>query len=85
MSDEINQWEYRVQTIGSLFGTKDEHIQETLNEWGGRLGSNQCIHAGRKRQDHYRCQTTINGTCPRLVMRREPMPQMIMNTARYEP
>ncbi len=34
MADEINQWEYRVQTIGSLFGTKDEHIQETLNEWG---------------------------------------------------
>jgi hypothetical protein len=23
-----------VLTIGSAFGTKDEHIQETLNEWG---------------------------------------------------
>jgi hypothetical protein len=34
MADEIKQWEYRVQTIGGLFGTKDEHIQETLNEWG---------------------------------------------------
>ena len=34
MADEIKQWEYRVQTIGSAFGTKDEHIQATLDEWG---------------------------------------------------
>ena len=34
MADEIKQWEYRVQTIGSMFGTKDEHIQTTLDEWG---------------------------------------------------
>jgi hypothetical protein len=24
MVEEIKQWEYRVQTIGSVFGTKDE-------------------------------------------------------------
>lgn len=34
MSDEIQKWEYRVQTIGGVFGTKDEHISATLNEWG---------------------------------------------------
>ncbi|MEP7133484.1 MAG: hypothetical protein ABI904_01000 [Chloroflexota bacterium] len=34
MTDEIKQWEYRVQTIGSMFGTKDEDIQATLDEWG---------------------------------------------------
>jgi hypothetical protein len=34
MAEEIKQWEYRVQTIGSLFGTKDEDIEATLNEWG---------------------------------------------------
>jgi hypothetical protein len=34
MAEEIRQWEYRVQTIGSLFGTKDEQIQATLDEWG---------------------------------------------------
>ena len=34
MADEIKQWEYRVQTIGSMFGTKDENIAATLNEWG---------------------------------------------------
>ena len=34
MNDEIKQWEYRVQTIGSMFGTKDENIQATLDEWG---------------------------------------------------
>ena len=34
MTNEIKQWEYRVETIGSLFGTKDEHIQTTLDEWG---------------------------------------------------
>ncbi|HLF72953.1 MAG TPA: hypothetical protein VI524_01285 [Anaerolineales bacterium] len=34
MAEEIKQWEYRVQTIGSIFGTRDEHIQATLDEWG---------------------------------------------------
>lgn len=31
---EQTLWEYRVKTIGSVFGTKDENIQATLNEWG---------------------------------------------------
>ncbi|MBK9924628.1 MAG: DUF4177 domain-containing protein [Anaerolineales bacterium] len=34
MNDEIKKWEYRVQTIGSMFGTKDEIVQSTLDEWG---------------------------------------------------
>ncbi|HVF25820.1 MAG TPA: hypothetical protein VNA23_08015 [Anaerolineales bacterium] len=34
MTEEINQWEYRVQTIGSVFGTKDENIEATLDAWG---------------------------------------------------
>ena len=34
MAEEIKQWEYRVQTIGSMFGTKDENIQSTLDAWG---------------------------------------------------
>ena len=34
MADENKQWEYRVQTIGGIFGTKDEAIEATLNEWG---------------------------------------------------
>jgi hypothetical protein len=34
LADEIKQWEYRTQTIGSVFGTKDELIQAILNEWG---------------------------------------------------
>lgn len=34
MTEEIKKWEYRVQTIGSMFGTKDEKIEATLNEWG---------------------------------------------------
>ena len=34
MADEIKRWEYRVETIGSFLGTKDEHIQATLDEWG---------------------------------------------------
>ena len=33
MAESI-QWEYRVQTIGSIFGTKDEAIEAMLNEWG---------------------------------------------------
>ena len=34
MAEEINQWEYRVQTIGSTFGTKDEDIEAKLDAWG---------------------------------------------------
>jgi hypothetical protein len=34
MVEEIQKWEYRVQTIGSFMGTKDENIEATLNEWG---------------------------------------------------
>jgi hypothetical protein len=34
MSDQSPQWEYRVLTIGGSFGTKDEDIEATLNEWG---------------------------------------------------
>jgi len=34
MNENIKQWEYRVQTIGSLFGTRDELIQDTLDAWG---------------------------------------------------
>jgi hypothetical protein len=34
MAEEMKHWEYRVQTIGGLFGTKDELIESTLNEWG---------------------------------------------------
>lgn len=34
MAEEVKQWEYRVQTIGGTFGTKDDLIQDTLDEWG---------------------------------------------------
>jgi hypothetical protein len=34
MAEQPVQWEYRVTTIGSSFGTKNEQIEATLNEWG---------------------------------------------------
>ncbi len=34
MAEQTIQWEYRVLTIGTAFGTKDENIEATLNEWG---------------------------------------------------
>jgi hypothetical protein len=34
MAEELKKWEYRVQTIGGTFGTKDEDLEETLNAWG---------------------------------------------------
>lgn len=34
MADETKHWEYRVKTIGGFFGTKDEYIESTLNDWG---------------------------------------------------
>jgi hypothetical protein len=34
MANENQQWEYRVQTLGGFFGTKDELLQSTLDEWG---------------------------------------------------
>ena len=33
---ENTLWEYQVITIGNVFGTKDQHIQQTLNEWGAQ-------------------------------------------------
>ena len=30
MAEELKQWEYRVQTIGGLFGTKDELIDYSI-------------------------------------------------------
>jgi hypothetical protein len=34
MTEELKAWEYRVRTIGGVFGTQDENIEATLNEWG---------------------------------------------------
>jgi hypothetical protein len=35
MAEQTVQWEYRVQTVGSIFGgAKDEQVESTLNEWG---------------------------------------------------
>lgn len=34
MVEQTVQWEYRVLTVGNAFGTKDENIEATLNEWG---------------------------------------------------
>jgi hypothetical protein len=34
MAEQTVQWEYRVTTLGSTLGTKNELIQDTLNEWG---------------------------------------------------
>ncbi len=31
---ESAQWEYRAQTIGRFWGTRDEDIEATLNDWG---------------------------------------------------
>ena len=32
---ESNQWEYRIQTMGSTFSQpKDEDLETLLNEWG---------------------------------------------------
>lgn len=34
MAEEIKQWEYRVQTVGGTFGTRDDDVQSILDEWG---------------------------------------------------
>ena len=34
MAEETKHWEYRVQTVGGVFSTKDEEIQATLDDWG---------------------------------------------------
>ena len=33
MTEEIKQWEYHIQTIGNIFGTKNEQIEATLDIW----------------------------------------------------
>ena len=32
MSKDLKQWECRVQTIGSIFGTRDGNIEALVNE-----------------------------------------------------
>jgi hypothetical protein len=44
MAEEIKQWEYRVQTIGSVFGTKDEQIERCQTSINGANASHE-IHA----------------------------------------
>jgi hypothetical protein len=31
---EQTGWEYRVQTVGGVFSTKDAAVETTLSEWG---------------------------------------------------
>jgi hypothetical protein len=35
MSDEIQKWEYRVETVGTFWsGVKADVLQDLLNQWG---------------------------------------------------
>ena len=35
MTESIQQWEYRVQTVGGFFkGVPADELEELLNEWG---------------------------------------------------
>ncbi|MBK9209053.1 MAG: DUF4177 domain-containing protein [Anaerolineales bacterium] len=35
MAEEVSKWEYRVQTVGSLWsGVKADELEQLLNEWG---------------------------------------------------
>ena len=35
MAEEIKQWEYRVQTVGSFWiGVKADELEQLLNKWG---------------------------------------------------
>jgi len=73
MNDEFKQWEYRVQTIGSVFGTKDENIQATLDEWGAEGW--EAINVYTPSQSG---KVTIVAKRPltELVRRQRSMPQM---------
>jgi len=73
MNDEFKQWEYRVQTIGSMFGTKDENIQAILDEWGSEGW--EAINVYTPSQSG---KVTIVAKRPltELVRRQRSMPQM---------
>jgi hypothetical protein len=35
MADDVKEWEYRVQTVGSFWsGVKADELERLLNEWG---------------------------------------------------
>jgi len=35
MADELQKWEYRVETVGGFWsGVKADELEATLNEWG---------------------------------------------------
>lgn len=73
MTDEFKQWEYRVLTIGNMFGTKDENIQATLDEWG--MEGWEAINVYTPSQSG---KVTIVAKRPltELVRRQRSMPQM---------
>jgi hypothetical protein len=65
MAEQSIQWEYRVLTIGSVFGTKDENVEATLNEWG--LEGWEAIHVYTPSQSskvYHRCKTTPDRRIP---------------------
>jgi len=65
---ETPLWEYRVLTIGGAFGTKDEQIEATLNEWG--LEGWEAIHVYTPSQSN---KVTIVAKRPlSAASRREP-------------
>jgi len=62
---ETPQWEYRVLTIGSAFGTKGEQIEATLNDWG--LEGWEAIHVYTPSQSN---KVTIVAKRPRSASAR---------------
>jgi hypothetical protein len=74
MAEEIKQWEYRVQTVGSFWtGVKADELEQLLNDWGEEgweVVSTHIIENANK----------INVIAKRLltreVIRRRSMPSM---------
>jgi hypothetical protein len=73
MADEFKQWEYRVQTIGSMFGTKDENIQATLDELG--MEGWEAINVF-KPENTGKITIVAKRPLTELVRRQRSMPQM---------
>jgi hypothetical protein len=73
MAEEMKKWEYRVQTIGGTFGTKDEELEELLNEWGEQGWEATQVYTFSSRAG----KVTIVARRPlsREIMRARSMPQ----------
>ena len=73
MSDEMKQWEYRVETVGSfLGGVKAQELEALLNEWGEEGWEVVSTHI---KENENKINVIAKRPLTREILRRRSMPR----------